>query len=64
MSKESPTLSLEDPVELRAQEPTADEIARRAYLLYEARGRESGSELDDWLEAERELQAENARGQR
>ena len=31
-------------------------IARRAYELYEARGRAAGFELDDWLRAERELQ--------
>lgn len=32
-----------------------DEIARRAYELYEARGREPGFEVDDWLRAEREV---------
>jgi hypothetical protein len=36
-------------------EPTADDVARRAYELYEARGAESGADLDDWLRAEREL---------
>jgi len=30
-------------------------IRQRAFELYEARGRESGRELDDWLAAEREL---------
>jgi len=34
---------------------TQEEIAQRAYALYEARGREDGHDLDDWLEAEREL---------
>ena len=34
-----------------------DRIAERAYELYESRGREGGHELDDWLEAERELAA-------
>jgi len=29
-------------------------IRQRAFELYEARGRESGHELDDWLTAERE----------
>ena len=28
-------------------------IADLAYILYEARGKESGHELDDWLEAQR-----------
>ncbi len=30
-------------------------IRRRAYELYEARGREAGHELDDWLKAEAEI---------
>ena len=34
---------------------TENEIARRAYQLYLSRGREDGSDLDDWLQAEREL---------
>jgi Protein of unknown function (DUF2934) len=32
-----------------------DEVARRAYELYEARGREPGHELEDWLHAEEEV---------
>ena len=36
---------------------TEGDIARRAYELYEQRGREQGRDLDDWLQAERELQA-------
>ncbi len=36
--------------------PVADaEIARRAFELYVARGREDGRDIDDWLRAEREL---------
>ena len=34
---------------------TQEEIAQHGYALYEARGREDGHDLDDWLEAEREL---------
>ena len=34
----------------------ADRIAQRAYERYEARGREDGHDMDDWFEAERELQ--------
>ena len=34
---------------------SGDEIARLAYCLYEARGRSDGHDVDDWLEAEREL---------
>ena len=31
------------------------DIARRAHALYLARGHEHGHDLDDWLQAEREL---------
>jgi len=34
---------------------TSNDIARLAYELYERRGRSHGAELDDWLEAERQL---------
>jgi hypothetical protein len=36
-------------------------IARRAYEIYESRGAQHGSDLDDWLEAERQLKP-NATG--
>lgn len=32
-----------------------EDIRRRAYELYEGRGREEGHELDDWLRAEEEM---------
>jgi hypothetical protein len=32
-----------------------DKVARRAYEIYESRGAQHGSDLDHWLEAEREL---------
>ena len=32
-----------------------DRVAQRAYERYEARGRSDGNDMDDWLEAEREL---------
>jgi hypothetical protein len=34
---------------------TERDIARRAYELYLARDREHGHDVDDWLQAEREL---------
>jgi len=37
------------------QAPSHDEIAMRAYEIYLARGAASGSDLDNWLEAERQL---------
>jgi len=42
----------------RAEERPAEveaEIRRRAYELYERRGRIDGHELDDWLQAEAEV---------
>jgi hypothetical protein len=33
-----------------------DEVRRRAYLIYEKRGMKPGSETEDWLKAEAELQ--------
>jgi hypothetical protein len=32
-----------------------EKIRQRAYELYEARGREEGHDLDDWLQAEAEV---------
>ncbi|MBI1734827.1 MAG: DUF2934 domain-containing protein [Candidatus Rokubacteria bacterium] len=32
-----------------------DAIARRAYELFQARGGQHGYEIEDWLQAEREL---------
>jgi hypothetical protein len=34
-----------------------EEIRRRAFALYEERGREEGHDIDDWLRAEAELTA-------
>lgn len=39
-----------------------DEIACRAYELYLARGGEPGHDLEDWLQAERELCFPSAEG--
>ena len=39
-----------------ARVPSHDEIVMRAYEIYLTRGASPGRELDDWLEAERELQ--------
>jgi hypothetical protein len=41
-------------------EPIEAVIARRAYELYCARGRKDGHDIDDWLNAERELRAETS----
>jgi Protein of unknown function (DUF2934) len=34
----------------------SEEIRRRAYEIYLERGEQQGGELDDWLQAERELE--------
>lgn len=35
-----------------------ERIAQRAYAIYERRGGDNGSSMDDWLQAEREIDAE------
>lgn len=37
------------------QHPLDEQIRKRAYELYERRGRIDGQELDDWVQAELEL---------
>ena len=41
---------------------TKDDVARRAYELFIARGQVEGHDVEDWLEAERQLQAESGSG--
>jgi hypothetical protein len=36
---------------------TRQRIAERAYELFQARGRVDGYDIDDWLQAERQIQA-------
>ena len=44
------------PAPVRSEPQDLDQQIRlRAYQLYEARGREDGHELDDWLRAEEEI---------
>ena len=38
-----------------------EQIAKRAYELYEARGRENGHDLEDWLRAESEIMGRAAK---
>ena len=35
--------------------PLEEQVRQRAYELYVLRGNESGSEVDDWLQAEQEI---------
>lgn len=42
-------------VKAQAPKPTAEAVAQRAYEKFQARGGVHGNDLQDWLEAEREL---------
>ena len=37
--------------------PLKERVRRRAYELYVERGNQSGTEIDDWLQAEEEILA-------
>jgi hypothetical protein len=55
-----PTLTMPTPLRTINQttESTSElqeQIRRRAYELYEQRGRDDGHEIDDWLQAESEV---------
>ena len=45
-----------------ARLPTHEEIAQRAFELYVARGHADGTDVSDWLHAERELAGSAAHG--
>lgn len=47
--------SVHIPIAATIDIPTHGEIAQRAFAIYEQRGGASGGDLDDWLEAERQL---------
>jgi hypothetical protein len=47
-SRNKPVATVEPP-------QVEEEIRKRAYGLFEARGREEGRELEDWLRAEGEI---------
>jgi len=55
-TKKPPTTAVSESQELE------NKIRQRAYELYEARGREDGHDLEDWLRAEEEITAKTARG--
>jgi hypothetical protein len=48
----APAKAKETPIEAL---PLEELIRRRAYELYVERGNQSGSELDDWVQAEEEV---------
>lgn len=45
-----------------AYEPTFEEISGRAYEAYVQRGRIDGFDLEDWLQAEKELRENGNKG--
>ena len=53
MEPQDPTFAEE--MTQRDTETLNDEIARRAYELYEARGFVDGFDVEDWLQAEQEV---------
>jgi Protein of unknown function (DUF2934) len=55
VTKKQPTSVTSDQQELEHQ------IRLRAQELYEARGREDGHELDDWLRAEKDITSKKFR---
>lgn len=55
MSKVTPQLDLTE--EATKHGPTPEQIRERAYEIHIARGGIHGCDLDDWLQAERELQS-------
>jgi len=50
----APARANEPPIETLSLE---ERIRRRAYELYIREGNQSGSELDDWLQAEEEIRS-------
>jgi len=55
VTKKLPATVTSEPQELE------DRVRARAYELYEARGRESGHDLEDWLRAEEEAHEKKVR---
>ena len=48
-TKKPPSKAVNEPKQLE------DQIRQRAYELYQARGRDDGHDLEDWLRAEEEI---------
>jgi hypothetical protein len=59
-TRENSSPTMQNPRVARFQ-PTQEEIALRAYHLYMERGGVPGNELEDWIEAERQLVGENGK---
>lgn len=62
-SGESATATMAPPDNRPVQKPASpesrmDRISQRAYEIYQRRGGQGGHEMDDWLQAEREIDGE------
>ena len=55
--------STSDPISNRTEQQHTpgreEQIRRRAYFLYEQRGRVNGHDVDDWLQAETEVKGKS-----
>ncbi len=61
MGKRTLTRASSKTVAPEEENRTRQRIAERAYDLFQARGRVDGHDIDDWLQAERQIQAEQAK---
>jgi hypothetical protein len=59
--QEEPIIEDLQPVDRAPEPPSSEHIAAEAYAIFERRGGHDGGDLDDWLEAERRLQAPRRR---
>ncbi len=57
-TKMQPVPAKEPTKQAPQHEPTEEQIRQRAYEIYLARGSAPGHEVEDWLQAERELRLE------
>jgi hypothetical protein len=55
MANTSGTFSASPAVKPPTYADFQEQVRRRAYKLYELRGKENGRDLEDWLQAESEL---------
>lgn len=57
---QAPTEPIATPSNPKNAQSRMARISERAYAIYERRGGEGGQALDDWLQAEREIDGEEA----
>lgn len=57
-TKKTQSPSLSEPIAAAPAAITHEQIAIRAYFLWEARGKQDGSPAQDWFLAEQELRAD------